>query len=213
MTVFLNDSKFVNGGLVDANPFLVVKLDDTSGVNMSGNGIGHDMLAVLDGNVTESIVLNQYYQTEMDSYKKGYIKYPMRDIPEGNHRLKVKVWDVFNNSSEQEISFQVARNSKLELARVYNYPNPFVNSTHFYFDHNENCTTLEVDVKIYSVSGKLVKTITKIENQIGNRSQGIFWDGKDEYGSLLAKGVYVYIVYVKDQNQNVKSKTERLVIF
>ena len=213
MTVFLNDSKFVNGGLVDANPFLVVKLDDTSGVNMSGNGIGHDMLAVLDGNVTESIVLNQYYQTEMDSYKKGYIKYPMRDIPEGNHRLKVKVWDVFNNSSEQEISFQVARNSKLELARVYNYPNPFVNSTHFYFDHNENCTTLEVDVKIYSVSGKLVKTITKIENQIGNRSQGIFWDGKDEYGSLLAKGVYVYIVNVKDQNQNVKSKTERLVIF
>ena len=46
----------------------------------------------------------------------------------------------------------------------------------------------------------------------GFRSQAIPWDGKDEYGDKIGKGVYIYKVQVKSPYGNNIDKFEKLVI-
>ena len=69
----MNDESFADGGLTNESPMLLVSLLDSSGINTVGNGIGHDITAVLNGQSSEAIVLNDYYQSDLDSYQSGNI--------------------------------------------------------------------------------------------------------------------------------------------
>ena len=53
-------------------------------------------------------------------------------------------------------------------------------------------TEMDIVIQIQSVSGKLVKTISKTIQASGYRIDGIQWDGKDDFGNDLANGVYLY---------------------
>ncbi len=212
ITMFLNDETFIDGGLTNQSPMLVAKLFDENGINTVGNGIGHDIMAVIDAETANPIVLNEYYSANLDTYQSGSLKYNLRDLGIGNHTLSLKAWDVNNNSSEAIINFEVQNNKDLELRHVLNYPNPFTTNTAFYFEHNQLCNNLEVQIQIFTVSGKLVKTINQ---QIYNecfRSDGINWDGLDDFGDQLAKGVYIYNLTVTNPNNETANKIEKLVI-
>ncbi len=91
----------------------------------------------------------------MDTYKSGRISYPFYDLEEGNHTLSLKVWDVYNNSEKSEIEFVVAKEENFTLDHVLNYPNPFTTRTEFYFEHNQLCDYLDVQIQVFTVSGKL----------------------------------------------------------
>jgi len=210
--LFMNEENFVSGGITDAQPIFLAKIFDENGVNTVGNGIGHDIEAYLDGNTAESIILNDYYEAELNTYKRGEINYPLSDLEEGVHSITLKVWDVYNNSSKATIDFEVVNNENLALAHVLNYPNPFNNRTEFFFEHNQHCDYLDVQVQIFTISGKLVKTINKRIHSEGYRSEGILWDAKDDYGDNIAKGVYVYTLKVASENGEIAEKTEKLVI-
>ena len=210
--MYLNDQHFVNNGLTNESPKLIVHIEDQSGVNTIGNGIGHDAIAILDNNVSSPILLNNYYVSNLDSYQKGSITYDFKNLPEGRHSLKVKVWDVYNNPTESSLDFIVHKKQNFELSHVLNYPNPFTTSTFFYFEHNQVCNQLEAQVQIYTSSGKLVKTIHEVINQQGFRSEGIHWDGRDDFGDKLAKGVFVYRLIVKNSFGEISSKVEKIVI-
>ena len=212
ISMYLNDDHFVSSGLTNESPKLIVHLEDESGINTIGNGIGHDAVAVLDNQVSAPIVLNNFYVSDLNSYQKGRIVYDFKELAEGRHTLKVKVWDVFNNPSESTIDFIVQKKSNLELSHVLNYPNPFSSNTHFYFEHNQVCNQLEVQIQVLTVSGRLVKTIQENVALQGFRSEGIAWDGKDEFGDKLAKGVYVYRIIVKNSVGEISEKIEKLVI-
>ena len=211
--MYLNDEHFVSNGLTNESPKLIVHLEDESGINTIGNGIGHDAIAVIDNQVSSPIVLNNYYVSDLNSYKKGKVVYDFKDLTEGRHTLKVKVWDVYNNPSESTIDFIVQKKKNLELSHVLNYPNPFTTNTHFYFEHNQVCNQLEVQVQVLTIAGRLVKTIQENVSLQGFRSEGIAWDGRDEFGDKLAKGVYVYRVAVKNSLGEISEKNEKLVIF
>jgi len=133
----------------------------------------------------------------------------------GLHTINFKAWDVFNNSSSSEIQFLVHdQNDKLIISNVLNYPNPFVNYTEFWFNHNSS-DVLDVLIQIFTVSGKLVKTISQQTNLSGSSSlsRDVIWDGRDEYGDRLAKGVYVYKLRVRSLQTNKKTqKIQKLVI-
>lgn len=212
VVMYLNDEDFVSSGLTNESPKLIVRINDESGVNTIGNGIGHDIVAVLDGNVSSPIVLNNFYVADMNSFQKGRIVYDFKNLEEGRHNLKLKVWDVYNNPSESSIDFIVQKKKDLELSHVLNYPNPFTTSTEFYFEHNQNCNQLEVQIQIFTISGRIVKTIQDNITLQGFRSEGIVWDGKDDFGDKLAKGVYVYRVLVKNSFGQSTEKLEKLVI-
>ena len=210
--LYMNDNKFVFGGTTNENPFLYAQMKDSSGINTIGNAIGHDVTAVLDENTAKSIVLNDYYQSDLNSYKSGTIKYPFSKLSEGRHTLSFKAWDVYNNSSQAYTEFIVATSAALALNHVLNYPNPFTTKTSFYFEHNQACDFLDVQIQIFTVSGKLVKTISTYVHTEGFRCDPIDWDGKDEFGDFIGKGVYIYRLKVKTSDGIVADKFEKLVV-
>jgi hypothetical protein len=210
---FLNSENFVMGGITNENPTLIVKLKDANGINTVGNGIGHNLTATITKDAkSETIDLNQYYESKLDSYQEGEINYPFNKLAAGNYTLKIKAWDVFNNSSESNTAFTVVSSEGLQLQHVLNYPNPFTTQTDFQFEHNGGSENLQVQVQIFTVSGKLVKTINQTTSGNGARVTGILWDGKDDFGDKIGRGVYVYRLKIRAANGQSAEKTEKLVL-
>ncbi|HKK75463.1 MAG TPA: type IX secretion system sortase PorU [Saprospiraceae bacterium] len=197
--VFMNTEDFVFGGVTDASPTLLVQLEDDYGINVVGNSIGHDLEAVLDDDTQNTFLLNDFFQAELDDYRRGEVRFPLSDLEEGLHTLRVKAWDVANNSAEGYTEFLVTSSEEFILNHVLNYPNPFTDRTCFQFDHNNANQDLEVMVQIYTVSGRLVKTLQANIFSDGAIRQDdcIEWDGRDDYGGRLARGVYLYKVRVR----------------
>ncbi|MFN5646185.1 MAG: type IX secretion system sortase PorU, partial [Sphingobacteriales bacterium] len=208
---YLNDEKFVNGGIVNENPVLIVKLTDSSGINTVGTGIGHDLTATLDDDPRKIYILNDFYEADT-SFRNGTIRFPLAGLSPGPHNLKIKAWDVFNNSSEQILEFLVAKQEELALKHVLNYPNPFTTNTRFWFEHNRPGEQLQVFIRIMTVTGKVVKTIQRTITTIGNRSDEISWDGRDDYGAKLGRGVYLWQLSVRTSDGKRVQKLEKLVI-
>ena len=213
--LFMNDESFVSGGITNESPTLLVKLFDENGIN-TASGVGHDIVATLDGDETNPFILNDYYVTDPDTYQSGSLSYPFRDLSPGLHTLTLKAWDVYNNASTKEIQFVVFdQNQSLELKNVLNYPNPFINYTEFWFNHNSS-DLLNVTIQIFTVSGKLIKTIntqTNTGSGVSSLSRDITWDGTDDFGHKVGKGVYVYKLNVKASTTGLAAeKIEKLVI-
>ena len=212
--LYMNDESFINGGITNENPNLIVKLFDENGINTS-SGVGHDIIATIDSQQSSSYLLNDYYQANLDDFQNGTINFPLNNISPGIHVLRLKAWDVYNNSSEAEIEFNVYdENQNLVIENVLNYPNPFVDYTEFWFNHNSS-TALNVTIQIFTISGSLVKTIIGTTESNGNNSlsRDFYWDGRDDFGDKVAKGVYIYKVNVKAESTNATAtKIEKLVI-
>jgi hypothetical protein len=212
----MNDENFVTGGITNESPTLLAKMEDTNGIN-TASGIGHDIVAIIDGDETNPFVLNDYYQTDVDEYTKGTVSFPFRDLKPGLHTLTLKAWDVYNNSSISEIQFIVFdKDQSLVSNNVLNYPNPFVNYTEFWFNHNSS-EPLDVSIQIFTVSGKLVRTLngqtTGGIKTTSSLSRDMVWDGRDDFGDKIGKGVYIYKLKVHSSllNKTVE-KIEKLVI-
>ncbi|WP_353778952.1 type IX secretion system sortase PorU [Winogradskyella sp. 3972H.M.0a.05] len=216
ISLFMNDENFVSGGITNESPTLLAKLSDDNGIN-TVSGIGHDISAILDGDETNPFILNDYYQANVDDYTSGTVSFPFRDLEPGLHTLTFKAWDVYNNSSTSEIQFMVFdADETLTITNVLNYPNPFVNYTEFWFNHNST-EPLDISVQIFTVTGKLVRTLngqtTGGSKNTSSISKDIVWDGRDDFGDRIGKGVYVYKLKVRSNTLNKQvEKIEKLVI-
>lgn len=210
--VYLNDENFVNKGLTNADPILIIKLKDELGINTTGNGVGHDLVAILDGNNEGQIVLNDHYEAALDSSNQGQVRYQLRNLSTGSHKLKIRAWDILNNVSEKELEFEVANEAELILDHVLNYPNPFTTHTSFFFEHNHPGENLDVLVQIFTISGKLIKTISTSMLTEGNRSNPIDWDGRDDFGDKIGKGTYIYRLKVRTPEGKSAEKIEKIVL-
>lgn len=212
--VFMNDDKFVYGGLTNESPSIFAKISDDNGINVSGISVGHD----LTGNLNETrnnIILNNFYEAATDDHTRGTVRYPLSKLAEGEYAVRIKAWDVANNSGEGMTRFIVAASGQAALSRVLNYPNPFSTKTQFQFDHNLANQNMQVQVQIYTVAGRLVKTIDETVLAAGHRVSNLAWDGRDEFGNVLASGVYIYKIKIRALNATAteaESQFEKLVI-
>lgn len=195
--VFMDNEEFVSGGVVSTNPNVIIRLSDDYGINVSGNSVGHDLTAVLDNNTQNTFRLNDFYEAALDNPAKGNVKYPLFKLSEGTHQIRVKAWDTANNPGEGVTEFVVAASGKAALEHVLNYPNPFTTNTNFQFRHHLPEINLKVMVQIFTVAGRLVKTIETDAFSQGSVVDDIAWDGKDDFGSDLAKGVYIYKIKIR----------------
>lgn len=209
--LFLNDENFVAGGMTNENPVLLAKVSDENGINTIGNGIGHDITAILNENASDTKILNDYYESDVNTFRSGTIRYPFFNLDEGEHELKFKVWDIYNNSSTASLKFYVSTSAILALDAVMNYPNPFYDETIFSFEHNAGNQELQLVIDIYSLDGKLVKHLEDNFIPYSSRINHIRWDGTDEYGSKIRKGMYIYRLQLSDEKGIQKSKTAKLV--
>ncbi|WP_394773680.1 type IX secretion system sortase PorU [Flavobacterium sp.] len=210
--LYMNDETFVSGGITNESPFLLAFLEDENGIN-TASGIGHDIVAILDGDVRNPYVLNDYYQTKLDDYTNGNLRFPLRNLAPGMHTISFTAWDVYNNPVTSEIQFIVVGDESLTLTHVLNYPNPFSTYTQFWFSHNRPYEPLDVQVQVMTITGKVVWTKNQVITTEGFLSREITWDGKDDFGDRIGKGVYIYKLTVRSNLTNKKAeKYEKLVI-
>ncbi len=193
ITIFLDNTNFRPGDVVSENPKLFVSLKDSSGINSSTNSIGHRLEAWIDGS-TKSIDLTAYYKGTIDSYQEGSAEVQLEGLSQGNHSIKVRAWDVYNNSSSAETFFAVAPSSTLSIQQLYNFPNPVSTSTMFTFQHNQ-LIPIDVTISIFTVAGRLIRTIEHFS--IPDRFVRIGWDRTDRDGDEVGNGIYFYKVIAK----------------
>ena len=210
--LYMNDETFVSGGITNSSPFLLAFLEDENGIN-TASGIGHDIIAILDGDVSNPYILNDYYQTKLDDYTNGNVRFPLRNLEAGLHTISFTAWDVYNNPVTTEIQFIVVGDESLSLTHVLNYPNPFSTYTQFWFSHNRPYEPLDVQVQVMTITGKVVWTKNQVITTEGFLSREITWDGKDDFGDRIGKGVYIYKLTVRSNLTNKRAeKYEKLVI-
>jgi hypothetical protein len=215
INLYLNDSTFVSGGLSNDYPKLLAKINDLSGINIGGNGIGHDLVAILDNETKNQFILNNYYQTNIDNFQSGEVTYQLPQINPGMHTLTLKAWDIFNNSSVAEINFKVIDGTTPAIEKVKCYPNPLNKSTSnltFTFEHNINNEQLDVTIWIYDMAGMLVSKLYSNIQPAGYTSGPIVWDNSSASGSLPSKGMYLYRITINTKNGEVQSDAKKLII-
>ncbi len=213
---FLNDTTFVDGGLVNREPTLVVRLFDESGINTVGTGVGHELLVTFDGDPASAQEIGRFYEGDLDSYQAGTVRFALPEQEPGPHRLRVTAWDVANNSSSVELAYVVTGDEGLALRNVYNYPNPTTGRTRFLFEHNQPAGTMaRVQLRLYTLAGRPVRTLEWEDALSGNLVQ-IPFDGLDEDFDPLATGIYLYHVRVSvdrpDGGTDVAERIERLAV-
>ena len=216
--LYMNNTNFADGGITDQNPLLLACVTDDKGINSTGSGIGHDITVILDGKIIDTVVLNDFYfsgegngctNPTLADYQKGNVTYPFRNLSPGEHQLVFKVWDINNNSSTATLNFIVKdeSNQNLIVKKLLNWPNPFTNKTYVQFEHNCD-DVLDVNVQVYTITGKLVKTISTTVTAEpflqGFRTPrtAIEWDGNDDFGDAVGKGTYIFKIFARSQNQD-----------
>jgi hypothetical protein len=208
----MNDTLFVSGGITNQNPNLLAYLSDSTGINTVGNGIGHDLTATLDNDSQSPVILDDYYVADLNTFQRGVITYPFSDLSDGMHTVSLKVWDVYNNSSEASIDFLVVSSAELAVRHLLNYPNPFFDKTTFSFEYNQPDTRMEIQIDIYSLNGQKVKTLRVPAYSDGFRVNSIEWDGSSDSGVRIGSGTYVYNVKVILPDGATAQKSSKLVV-
>lgn len=188
---------------------LLAFLSDENGINTVGSGIGHDITAVLNDDYSNVIVLNNYYQADIGDFTSGIIRYPLRNLPEGIHKLKLKAWDVANNSSETEIEFEVT--GDFFISQAVNYPNPVSNYTFFTFEHNQADATLEAIFEVFDQRGQQVDYFTTLVGSNGNISNPVRWD-LSEAKIQLRNGIYLFRITAQNTDGIITSTSGKMIV-
>ena len=206
--LYLENEKFQDGGIVSANPLLMVFLSDESGINTSGSGIGHDITMEIDGKSTDPVILNDFYTAGSGSWKSGTINYPLSTLSKGQHSLKLKVWDNLGNSTSVVAHFVV--NSALIMDEIYNYPNPFSEQTRFVIKHNHYDELMDVKLEILDLSGRTIFTSQQTLASQGYTISDLLWNPR-ESEPVPVYGVYIYKITLTGQDGNHSSLSGRLI--
>ena len=209
--LYLNTLSFESGDITTPEPLLIARLYDESGINTVGNGIGHDIVAVINDNYQMPLVLNDYYRPVENSYQEGEVLYRLGPFENGTHTLTLKAWDVLNNSSEATISFRVNTGAALMISNIYSYPNPMQEGAWFVFDHNKPGAAFDVNIHIFNMMGQLVNHLAYSFTTESTSSTPYYWNGRDSSGNELSSGFYVYRMMVSSED-GYKAEASRKII-
>jgi hypothetical protein len=159
-----------------------------------------------------SFILNDYYVPQVNDFRSGSIVFPLNNLPNGQYNLRLKAWDVVNNSSVATISFIISDNIKTNITQVFNYPNPVREYTYFTFQHNQFDSPLTIKINIHDFTGKLVHTIGPIEIVgSGYNIEPIYWNGEAN-NTKLKSGLYVYRIEVTSALGGTSVINQKLII-
>ena len=209
INLYMDTEDFISGDKTSKNPTLKAYISDENGINTAGTGIGHDITAVLDDDYSNVLVLNNYYQADINNFKSGSLSFPFKNLLPGKHKLALKAWDVANNSSEKEIEFEVT--GEFYINAVANTPNPSSDYTFFTFEHNQADATLNVMIEIFDQMGRRVQHIVTEVGSAGTKSNPIRWDF-NETTTLLMNGIYVYRITAQNEEGIYFSKSGKMMI-
>jgi hypothetical protein len=208
---YLNSPSFVNGGNVNTTPYFVAQVEDEDGINALGNGIGHDLQLIIDGEMSQTYNLNDNYTYNFGSYTSGSTYYNIPELTEGKHQLLFRAWDILNNSSTAQLSFNVVKGLSPSLFSVSCTNNPATTSTTFIINHDRTGSNMDVEINVYDISGRLLWKHT--ETGVATSSAyTVDWDLSVDTGGKLQTGVYLYRVSISSDGSKQTTKAKKLVV-
>lgn len=208
---YLNSPSFVNGGDVNSTPYFVAQINDADGLNTSGNGIGHDLQLIIDGEMTKTYVLNDNFAYDFGSYTSGSTFYSIPHLDEGPHKLQFRAWDVFNNSSTTTLDFNVVKALEPKVFSVSCTNNPATTSTTFIIAHDRQDSEVTMTLDIMDMSGRVLWS----HRESGVASSGTYrvdWNLTVDDGHSLQTGVYLYRASLSCDGSSFASKAKKLIV-
>ena len=203
---------FRSGDKVNASPLMYVTVEDESGINIVGSGIGHDIVMRIDGDPKQEVVLNDYYESEFGNYKKGNIRYKLSDLANGTHSIFFRVWDLQNNSSTIDVFFEVEEGLTPVLYSIRCYPNPTSDIVYFVYEHDRPEEVLSCEAAVYDFRGMKIWTSAKQPFSSGQRTEPIAWNLKDENGKRVGAGIYVLRMSVAIEDGDPIYHTAKIIV-
>ena len=208
---YLNSPSFQNGGEVNATPYFVAQIMDKDGINATGNGIGHDLQLIIDGNPTYSYSLNDNFSFDFGSYTSGTTYYNIPELSAGKHKLAFRAWDVLNNVSIAELTFNVVHGIKPQCS-VECTKNPATVNTTFIVSHDRSGSELTVGIDVFDMSGRQLWRHEETGTSAGS-AYTVDWDLTLDSGQKLETGVYLYRVRLTSEGATRTSKAKKLIVF
>lgn len=208
---YLNSPSFVNGGNVNATPFFVANVTDKDGINASGNGIGHDLELIIDGDAVRTYNLNDNFTFDFGTYTSGSTYYSIPTLAPGRHTLKFRAWDILNNSSVASLDFNVVKGLSPKLIDVNTTKNPASSSTTFIVTHDFTDSDVDVILDVFDLGGRILWTHNEKGASMGNTFT-IDWDLTVDGGARLQTGVYLYRIRLSSNGSRRVSKAKKLII-
>lgn len=208
---YLNHEDFVNGGRVNATPYFVAKLEDDSGISYSGIGLGHDLLLTIDGNASQTYVLNDYYTGEFGEFTRGTVAYSIPELTAGPHTLNFRAWDVLNNTNSTTLDFFVDSSLKPTILNLAVSQNPALTSTNFIVSYDLPGADCELLIEVFDFAGRRMWS----HNSTASSGSGIYtvpWNLTMSGGGRLGAGIYLYRVTMRNGSSKKVSKSQKLII-
>lgn len=208
---YLNTPSFINGGNVNSTPYFVAEITDKNGINAAGNGIGHDMTLIIDGEMVRTYNLNDNFRFDFGSYTKGSTFFSIPELAEGRHQLKFTVWDILNNPSTATLDFNVVKGLAPDIESIGVTNNPAKTQTTFIVTHNYIGANVDVEIDVFDTSGRLLWKHNESGVSAGN-AYTVDWDLTVVSGARLQTGVYLYRVRLSSGGAVKESKAKKLII-
>lgn len=216
ITAWIEYPEFENGETTGTTPTLHATFSDESGINTSGEGIGHNITVVLNDDRDNPYNLNSYFSYDENSYTSGSLIYTLPTLEDNNYyTLTLKAWDNANNSSDTTIEFSVDSKSDINFGTTDIFPCPYISEKSdlsLFFTHNATGSRLNIRVRIYSASGHIMaqKTISTTATQ--GQSDVINLVNELPTTATLSRGIYIIDVYVSDESGRSGSFNKKLLI-
>jgi hypothetical protein len=159
--LYMDNPNFTSGSEVGRESTFWAVLEDESGINVSQASLGHEITAFLDNQIDKPLLLNNYFITEVGNYKKGNLAYLFSDLSVGKHTIRLKVWDMHNNSNEATLDFVVRAKTSINITESVVFPNPNSGKPfNFRFKHDQTDNELQATLEIFDAQGKFIQRVT-----------------------------------------------------
>ena len=208
---YLNDDSFENGQAVNTSPYFIAQLQDENGINASGNGLGHDLELIIDGDAHQTYILNDYFVNEFGDYTRGHVAFSIPTLSAGEHTLLFRAWDMLNHSGYTTLDFVVDPSLKTSILNLTISKNPATSFTQFLLNYDRPGCPVQFILEVFDFSGRLLWTHT----ETSSNDQGfysVYWDLTTGGGFPLSSGIYLYRARVKCDEGEEATQTQKLII-
>ncbi|MDO5446883.1 MAG: type IX secretion system sortase PorU [Prevotellaceae bacterium] len=208
---YLNSPSFVDGQDVNTTPYFYAEVNDKDGVNTSTSGIGHEMVLIIDGDMYQTYNLNDYFLYDFGTFTSGSLSYSLPELTEGPHTLLFRAWDMLNNSSSTQLTFNVKKGIDSKIYDIYATENPARYNTQFVLRYDRPGSPVDITFEVYDMLGRLIWRKTE-NNVYTNGTYYMTWNLQSNNHQDVGTGVYLYRARVACEGSSESLKAKKIIV-